>query len=53
MSRKAHLENQLQQKADDHFKSYQQVTDLLEEKKVLLAIIRQLCVEAEKEIEVG
>ena len=44
---------QLQQKADDHFRSYQQVTDLLEEKKVLMTIIRQLCIEAGKEIEVG
>lgn len=49
VNRKADLEHQLQEKVEEN---YRQVTDLREEKRVLLHIIEQLCLEAGKPIDI-
>ena len=50
--RKADLEKELKQKTEEGYHVYQQVADLMEEKKVLMDIIHQLCVEAGRQIDV-
>lgn len=52
MNAKSALEKQLQQKTEESLLIYQQVADLMEEKKVLMDIVEQLCVEAGKQIDV-
>ena len=49
VNRKADLEHQLQEKVEEN---YRQVTGLREEKRVLLHIIEQLCLEAGKPIDI-
>lgn len=43
---KADAEKQLKDKTEESFHVYQQVADLSEEKKVLVDIIKQLCIES-------
>ena len=49
---KSTLEKQLQQKTEESLLVYQRFADLMEEKKVLMDIVEQLCVEAGKQIDV-
>ena len=49
VNRKADLEHELQETVEEN---YRQVTDLREEKRVLLHIIEQLCLEAGKPIDI-
>lgn len=46
------MEKELQHKTEEMFHVYQKVADMGEEKKVLLDIIKQLCVEAGRQIDV-
>lgn len=52
LNAKATIEKQLQQKTEESLLIYQQVADLMEEKKVLMDIIEQLCIEAGTQIDV-
>lgn len=49
---KADVEKQLKEKTEETFHVYQQIADLSEEKKVLVDIIKQLCVEAGRHIDI-
>lgn len=49
---KADIEKQLKEKIEETYHVYQQVADLMEEKKVLMDIVHQLCVEAGRQIDV-
>ena len=49
---KADVEKQLKEKTEEAYHIYQQVADLMEEKKVLMDIVHQLCVEAGRQIDV-
>ena len=49
---KADMEKQLKEKTEEAYHVYQQVADLMEEKKVLMDIVHQLCVEAGRQIDV-
>ena len=49
---KADMEKQLKEKTEEVYHVYQQVADLMEEKKVLMDIVHQLCVEAGRQIDV-
>lgn len=49
---KADVEKQLKEKTEESFHTYQQVADLGEEKKVLVDIIKQLCLESGRHIDV-
>lgn len=46
------MEKQLKEKTEEVYHVYQQVADLMEEKKVLMDIVHQLCVEAGRQIDV-
>lgn len=52
MNRKSDVEKQLTEKTEETFLVYQQVADLSEEKKVLVDIIKQLCIETGRHIDV-
>ena len=52
MNSKANLEYQLREKEEESYLTYQQLMDIMEEKKVLIDIIRQLCTEAGKELDI-
>ena len=52
VNNKDDIERQLKEKTEELFHVYQQVADLMEEKKVLMDIIHQLCLEAGKQIDV-
>ena len=47
---KSDLDKQLTEKTEETFLIYQQMADISEEKKVLLNIIKQLCVESGQHI---
>lgn len=49
---KADIEKELAEKTEETYHVYQQVSDLMEEKKVLMDIVHQLCVEAGRQIDV-
>ena len=49
---KANIEKCLKEKTEETYQVYQQVADLMEEKKVLMDIVHQLCVEAGRQIDV-
>ena len=51
MNSKAVTEKQLRDKSEEILHVYQQVADLSEEKKVLIDIIKQLCLEAGRRID--
>jgi methylphosphotriester-DNA--protein-cysteine methyltransferase len=48
---KSNLEKQLKEKTEELFHTYQQNADLSEEKKVLVDLIKQLCMESVKYID--
>lgn len=52
MQSEADAEKQLKEKTEEAFHVYQQVADISEEKKVLVDIIKQLCIEAGRHIDV-
>ncbi len=49
---KADVEKHLKEKTEEAFHIYQQVADLSEEKKVLVDIVKQLCMEAGRHIDI-
>ena len=51
MNSKSDVEKQLKNKTEETFHIYQQVADLHEEKKVLIDIMKQLCIEAGRNID--
>ena len=52
VSEKKDMEKQLKEKIEEVLHVYQQVADLNEEKKVLVDIIKQLCMESGRQIDV-
>ena len=46
------MEKHVKEKTEEVYHVYQQVADLMEEKKVLMDIVHQLCVEAGQQIDV-
>jgi len=49
---KTDMEKELHHKTEEMYHVYQKVADLGEEKKVLVDIIKQLCVEAGRQIDI-
>ena len=49
---KANIEEELKIKTEEAYLVYLQVADLMEEKKVLMDIVHQLCVEAGRQMDV-
>lgn len=49
---KTDTERELKLKTEEAYLVYQQVADLMEEKKVLMDIVHQLCLEAGRQIDV-
>lgn len=49
---KADTEKDLKEKTEEAYLIYQQVADLMEEKKVLMDLVHQLCVEAGRQIDI-
>ncbi len=52
LANKAQLETDLQEKAEEQYRAYQQIADMLEERKVLMDIVQQLAFQAGKQIDV-
>ena len=52
MNSKADIEKHLREKTEEVLQAYQQLADLSEEKKVLVDIMKQLCVESGRNIDV-
>ena len=52
MNKKAGIEKELEEKTEEAYHVYQQVADLMEEKKVLMDIVHQLCAEAGRQMDV-
>lgn len=53
VSSKSDLERQLKGKTEESFHVYQQMADLSEEKKILMELIKQLCIELGRPIKVA
>ncbi len=49
---KSEMDRELQHKNEEVYHTYQKMGDLGEEKKVLMDIIKQLCVEAGRQIDI-
>lgn len=52
MNRRTDLEKELKGKTEETFHVYQQVADLSEEKKVLVDVIKQLCIVTGRQVNV-